>query len=171
MTLDIQHALKSQFGIETPQISYNQPNSRLFHEALSGDRGRVEINGSGNDRKAFSTVLKENGPIVFLTDPECTGRPVDDTYAVAWPEYESDIWWKDSLRKYDPDAYESLLERIIAHLNDQGGRLYVQDVVVGHDESYAIPYRFVGQYATHAMFARNMFRTDGAADMLSLIHI
>ncbi len=164
MTRDIRRELSSEIGIESPQILYNLSSSALFREALNGDSGRVEIDGPGNERKAFSTGLGENGPLVFLTDPECTGRPVDDTYAVAWDEYESDIWWKSSLQKYDPDAYQSLLKRVIDHLNEQGGRLFVQDVVVGHDDAYAIPYRFVGQYATHALFARNMFRTDAAAD-------
>ncbi len=163
MTDSIRQTLQSEFGIETPKILYNLSSSALFQEALKHDRGRVLRSGGYNEAKAFGTSLKDNGPIVFLTDPDCTGRPVDDTYAVAWNDYESDIWWKDSLKKYDPDHYQTLLGRVVSHLNDHGGRLYIQDVVVGHDESYAIPYRFVGQCATHAMFARNMFRTDNSS--------
>ena len=97
------------------------------------------------------------GPLVFHSDPSCTGRPVQDTFAVAWPEVERRIWWKDSLRPFDPDHFEPLLKRIAAHLNASGATLYVQDGCVGVDPAYAVPYRFVGEYATHALFARNMF--------------
>lgn len=159
-TEKIQRALRSQLGIENSRILHNLPNSSLFREAVRGDRGKIHRDGGHDDQKAYSTALKEDGPIVFLTDPDCTGRPVDDTYAVAWPEVESEIWWKDSLKKYDPAAYESLLKRTIEHLNGHDGNLHVQDLIVGQDDAFAIPYRFVGQYATHAMFARNMFLTD-----------
>jgi phosphoenolpyruvate carboxykinase (ATP) len=40
------------------------------------------------------------------------------------------------------------------------GELYVKDVFVGADPAFAMPYRFVGEYATHAMFAHNMFPKD-----------
>ena len=103
---------------------------------------------------------------MFVTDPTCTGRPVDDTFAVAWPEVEGEVWWKSNLKKFDPDKYEGLLARVVQHVNRRGGHLYVQDVYAGHDPEYAVPYRFVGEYATHALFARNMFPKDvsGIAD-------
>ena len=152
--------IRSQFGISNSKFLYNLSEKELFHRALHSDRGRVSFEGDDLQRKAFSTSLNDKGPLVFLSDPDCTGRPVDDTYAVAWPEFESEIWWKDSLKQFDPDHYQKLYQRIIRHLNERGGELYVQDVVVGHDEAYAIPYRFIGEYATHARFAQNMFVTD-----------
>ena len=33
----------------------------------------------------------------------------------------------------------------------------MKDVYCGSDPEYAVPYRFVGEYATHALFAHNMF--------------
>ena len=154
---DIRQALSRDFAIDGPQIHHNLSKNELFRAALANDRGRVVSGGGYNDRKAHATVLKEKGPLVFVTDPDCTGRPVDDTYAVAWPEVESTIWWKPSLQAFDPDKYEQLLPRVISHLNEYAGPLYVQDVIVGHDSAYAIPYRFVGQYASHAFFTSNMF--------------
>ena len=159
---DIRQALTSSLGIDGPEIHYNLSKSELFRAALQYDRGRISKSGGYEDRKAYSTKLKENGPIVFLTDPDCTGRPVDDTYAVAWPEVESKIWWKSSLQPYDPDHYQKLLPRVIKYINQHGGRLFVQDVTVGQDPEYSIPYRFIGQYATHAFFARNMFLTSSS---------
>ena len=36
----------------------------------------------------------------------------------------------------------------------------VKDVFAGADPTYSVPYRFVGEFATHAMFAHNMFPKD-----------
>lgn len=149
--------LENKLGLKGQNYKVNLSKKELFHEAIANDRGRVELNGSDNEKKAFSTKLGDKGPLVFLTDPTCTGRPVSDTFAVAWPEVEGDIWWKDNLQKYDPDKYEGLLRRVVEHLNERGDTLYVHDVFAGSDPSYSVPYRFVGQYATHAMFADNMF--------------
>ncbi len=156
----IQQLLKSQLGIDGPEIHHNLSWSDLFQASLKFDRGRIDPQGGYSDQKAYTTKLKGDGPIVFRTDPDCTGRPVSDTYAVAWPEVESEIWWKDSLQKYDPDKYQQLLSRVISHLNQHRGRLFVQDVVVGQDPECSIPYRIIGQYAIHSMFARNMFITS-----------
>ena len=155
--IDIRRSLTSELGINGPDVYYNLSKAELFQAALRYDKGRVYKGGGYEDRKAFSTALNEEGPLIFLTDPDCTGRPVKDTFAVAWPEYESEIWWKDSLHKFDPDKYEQLLPRVVQHLNQHGGQLFVQDLIVGHDEAYSIPYRFIGQYASHALFAHNMF--------------
>ena len=158
----IQQSLKSRLGIDGPEIHHNLSWSELFQATLKFDRGRIVGNGGYQDQKSYETKLKDNGPVVFLTDPDCTGRPVSDTYAVAWPEVESEIWWKDSLQKFDPDKYQQLLSRVISHLNQTRGRLFVQDVTVGQDPECSIPYRIIGQYAIHAMFARNMFITSKA---------
>ena len=163
----IEQSLKSQFGIVGQEIHHNLSWSELFRAALKYDRGRIDSDGGYSDQKAYATKLNEKGPVVFLTDPDCTGRPVSDTFAVAWPEVESEIWWKDSLQKYDPDKYQQLLDRVISHLNQRGGRLFVQDVVVGQDPECSIPYRIIGQYAIHSMFARNMFITAGVESAFS----
>ena len=163
--MDIGKTLQKDWGLTCSTIFHNLDKSDLFRAALELDVGRIKRGGGYNDSKAYATSLGEAGPLVFLTDPDCTGRPVEDTYAVAWPEVESDIWWKDSLKKYDPDCYEQLLDRVIKHLNQSGSHLFVQDVTVGHDAEYSIRYRFIGQYATHAYFAQNMFLlANGSAE-------
>ena len=154
---DIPQTIFYDFGITGSKIFYNLSKPQLFEAAIRFDRGRLSKKGGCNDQKAYATELKNQGPLVFLTDPDCTGRPVDDTYAVAWPEVESKIWWKDSFQQYDPIQYQRLLKRVVKHLNENPGRLFVQDVQVGHSSEYSIPYRIISQYATHALFARNMF--------------
>jgi phosphoenolpyruvate carboxykinase (ATP) len=149
--------LKRLLGLTSVTYKYNLPKEELFHEAIANDRGRVRKDGPSNEQKAFPTRLGVQGPLVYYTDPDCTGRRVKDTFAVGWPEVENVIWWKDDLGKYDPVKYEGLLKRVVAHLNAKQATLYVKDVFVGADPAFSIPYRFVGEYATHAMFAHNMF--------------
>ena len=154
--MDFRDALRQKLGLKDLPYKYNLSKQQLFEEAIANDRGRVRIDGPDNEQKAFATKLGVNGPLMFYTDPTCTGRPVSDTFAVAWPEVVDEIWWKPVLQQFDPAQYESLLRRVIEHVNQRGATLYVQDVCAGTDPSYSVPYRFVGEFATHAMFADNM---------------
>ena len=155
--MNVREALERKLGLTSVTYKYNLPKDQLFHEAIENDRGRLRVDGPDTEQKAFATRLGVEGPLVFYTDPTCTGRPVDDTFAVAWPEIESKVWWKDNMKRFDPEKYEGLLKRVVKHVNERGGHLYVQDVYAGADPEYSVPYRFVGEYATHAMFAHNMF--------------
>jgi len=157
---DYRADLQRLLGLRSVHYEYGLSKEALFQEALLHDRGRVKRGGDSAAPKALATKLGVQGPLLFYTDPECTGRRVKDTYAVGWPEVASQVWWKDDLKAYDPDAYQGLLQRVVEHLNQKKARLYVKDVFVGSDPSYAVPYRFVGEYAAHAMFAHNMFPKD-----------
>jgi phosphoenolpyruvate carboxykinase (ATP) len=155
-----------RLGLNGISYKHNLSKEALFHESLTNDRGRVRLDGPYTEQKTFATKLGVDGPLVFHTDPTCTGRPVSDTFAVAWSEVDDEVWWKDNLKRFDPQMYEGLLKRVIAHLNERAGHLYVQDVYAGADPTYSVPYRFVGEYAVHAMFAHNMFpkHVDGIED-------
>jgi len=152
--------LEKLFGLKTVSYKYNLGKTELFHEAIANDRGRVKRGGGSDEQKAFPTILGDKGPLVYYTDPDCTGRRTKDTYAVKWPEVADEIWFKADLNPYDPDKYQGLLKRVIAHLNEKKGTLYVKDLFMGSDPDFAVPYRFVGEYATHAMFCHNMFPKD-----------
>jgi phosphoenolpyruvate carboxykinase (ATP) len=149
--------LEQQLGLKTVNYKYGLTKEELFDEAIRNDRGRVRKGGGVDEQKAHATKLGVKGPLVYYTDPECTGRPVKDTFAVAWPEVDEKIWWKPDVQRYDPAKYTALLKRVVEHLNAKKATLYVKDVYAGADPSYAVPYRFVGEFATHAMFATNMF--------------
>jgi len=149
--------LKRQFGLETVDYRVNLASNELFREALANDRGRIRPDGPDDEHKAYATKLGEKGPLMFFSDPSCTGRPVADTFMVAYPELEQKVWWKADVSKFDPAKFEGLLDRVAEHLNKKKARLYVQEVFCGTDPAYAAPYRFVGEYATHAMFVQNMF--------------
>ena len=165
--MTFQADLEKLLGLKTVTYKYNLSKPELFHEAIANDKGRVRRDGPSDAQKAFATKLGVDGPLVYYTDPDCTGRRTKDTYAVKWPEVADQLWFKADLNGYDPDQYQSLLKRVIAHLNDKQAALYVKDVFMGSDPDFAVPYRFVGEYATHAMFVDNMFpkNLEGVKDV------
>ena len=110
--MELKLALEQKLGLKNVDCKHNLSKQALFREAIANDRGRIQSDGPDTDRKAYATKLGDKGPLVFLTDPTCTGRPVKDTFAVAWPEVEGQVWWKDNLQKYDPEHYSALLKRV-----------------------------------------------------------
>ncbi|MAG57468.1 MAG: phosphoenolpyruvate carboxykinase (ATP) [Planctomycetes bacterium] len=149
--------LEALLGLKDVTYKYNLDRADLFQEAVDNDRGRVEEGGGRNEQKCFPTKLGADGPLVYYTDPGSTGRRVMDTFCADYPEYSDKVWWKKDFQKYDPSKYEALLGRVVDHLNAKRASLYVEDVYAGSDPAYAVPFRFVGEYAVHALFVRTMF--------------
>jgi phosphoenolpyruvate carboxykinase (ATP) len=176
-TADIATQLETTFGLAGVELRYGLSQDELFHEAIAHDRGRVEIDGPDDAQKAFATSLGVDGPLVYFSDPECTGRPVKDTYCVDRPSTTGRVWWKDGFAKFDAAAFETLLPRVINHVNKRQRHLYVADVFCGWDPTFAEPYRFVGEFATHAYFCNIMFPktvredSDRAAAGWTLINV
>ncbi|MGB0955118.1 MAG: phosphoenolpyruvate carboxykinase (ATP) [Panacagrimonas sp.] len=158
--MSFQADLEQLLGLRGVDYRYQLSKPELFDEAIAHDRGRVRRDGPSDAQKAFPTALGVDGPLVYYTDPDCTGRRTKDTYAVRWPEVADVLWFKADLGAYDPEQYQGLLSRVVQHLNEKQARLYVKDVFMGSDPAFAVPYRFVGEYATHAMFVHNMFPKD-----------
>ncbi len=149
--------LGQAFGLNNVTLKHGLSQDELFQAAIDNDRGHVSSDGDGDEQKAFATALGLEGPLVFYTDPTCTGRPTKDTFAVARPEVEDELWWKPDFQKFDPEKFDGLLPRVIEHLNERNATLYSTDVFCGWDAEFAEPYRFVGEYATHAYFCNIMF--------------
>ena len=154
---DLAGQLETAFGLAGMELRYGLSQEELFHEAIANDRGRVEIGGPTDAQKAFATSLGTDGPLVYYSDPECTGRPVSDTFCVDRSATTDRVWWKNGFAKFDADAFDALLPRVIAHLNEQQRHLYVTDVFCGWDPEFSEPYRFIGEFATHAYFCNIMF--------------
>ena len=157
MTGSVAEQLRVRFGLDSVDVRAGLTQPELFAAAIAGDRGRTRIDGGEHDQKAFATALGADGPLIFYSDPSCTGRPVRDTFAVAWPEVVDEVWWKSDFSPLDGDRYTGLLERVLAYLNEQQATLYTADVFCGWDPEFAVPYRLVSEYATHAYFANIMF--------------
>ncbi len=149
--------LNAAFGLENVNIKHGLSQDDLFDAAIANDRGIIEEGGPADAQKAYPTVLGKDGPLVYYTDPTCTGRPTKDTFAVARPGTEDQVWWKADFQKFDADAFDALLPRVVAHLNERNATLYTTDVFCGWDPGFAEAYRFVGEYASHAYFCNIMF--------------
>jgi len=168
LTIDtptVADSLATRFGLTSVRLHHGLSQLELFRAAIANDRGRVELDGPDDAQKAYATSLGEDGPLVYYSDPTCTGRPVQDTFAVAWPELVDEIWWKPDFKQFDPAKYEGLLERVIDHLNETNAELYSTDVFCGWDPNFAMPYRFVGEYASHCYFANIMFPKNVRDDL------
>jgi len=160
----VQAELAEQFGLTTPNLRVGLSQDDLFHAAISNDRGRVHLDGGFDDQKAFPTSLGVDGPLVYFSDPTCTGRPLADTFCVAREEVLDTVWWKHGFSKFDPDTFDDLFARVIDHLNAKDATIYVTDVFCGWDPNYSEPYRFVGEFATHAYFCNILFPQDVRED-------
>ncbi len=154
---EVTEQLANRFGLTGVELRFGLTQEELFHEAIANDRGRVTVGGPSDAQKAFPTSLGVDGPLVYYSDPECTGRPVQDTFCVDRPSSTDKVWWKSGFARFDPDAFDALLPRVIEHLNASQRHLYVTDVFCGWDPTFAEPYRFVGEFATHAYFCNIMF--------------
>ncbi len=152
--------LSDQFGLTSVSLEYGLSQDELFFAAIENDRGRVDPDGDSNQQKAFQTALGVDGPLVYYTDPSCTGRPVTDTFAVARDSVINTVWWKDGFAQFPPEKFDELLPRVVEHLNQKEAVLYVTDVFCGWDPEFSEPYRFIGEYATHAYFCNIMFPKD-----------
>tara|TARA_B100000287_G_scaffold401871_1_gene422302 strand:- start:1135 stop:2805 length:1671 start_codon:yes stop_codon:yes gene_type:complete len=152
--------LSDQFGLTSVSLEYGLSQDELFFAAIENDRGRVDPDGDSNQQKAFQTALGVDGPLVYYTDPSCTGRPVADTFAVARDSVINTVWWKDGFAQFPPEKFDELLPRVVEHLNQKEAVLYVTDVFCGWDPEFSEPYRFIGEYATHAYFCNIMFPKD-----------
>ncbi len=152
--------LSDQFGLTSVSLEYGLSQDELFFAAIENDRGRVDPGGDSNQQKAFQTALGVDGPLVYYTDPSCTGRPVTDTFAVARDSVINTVWWKDGFAQFPPEKFDELLPRVVEHLNQKEAVLYVTDVFCGWDPEFSEPYRFIGEYATHAYFCNIMFPKD-----------
>ena len=148
--------LHRTLGLSVPELRFGLSQDELFAEAIANDRGRISLHGPNDAQKAYATALGADGPLVFYTDPACTGRPVNDTFCVNRKSVTERIWWKKGFAKFDPDAFDALLPRVIEHLNASGRHLYVADLFCGSDAQFSEPCRFVGEYATHAYFCNIM---------------
>jgi phosphoenolpyruvate carboxykinase (ATP) len=163
--VDVSAELSADLGLTSVDIRYGLSQDELFEAAITGDRGRVHPGGPDDELKAHATALGLEGPLVFYSDPSCTGRPVHDTFCVDRPSISDAVWWKDGFARFEETAFGPLVDRVVAHLNERRARLYVTDVYCGADPDFAEPCRFVGEYATHAYFCNIMLpsRLNGSA--------
>lgn len=99
-------------------------------------------------------IIAHMGPLVVRTG-KYTGRTPRDRFIVKEPSSESQIWWGDINKPFDPDKFEHLFHRILAYFERRS--VFVQDCYVGADKRYRVPLRVITEHAWQSLFAYNIF--------------
>ena len=120
------------------QVFWDTPTPVLVEHALARNQG----------------LLAHKGPLVVDTSPY-TGRSPRDKFIVREPESEDAVWWGEVNQPFDPEAFDTLYERVAAYLAERD--LYVQDLYAGANPRHRLAVRVVTESPWHAHFARNMF--------------
>jgi len=99
-------------------------------------------------------LLASNGAVVVRTGSR-TGRSPKDKFIVKEASCEDKVWWGSVNRPIEPDKFDRLYEKVIAHL--RGKEIYVQDCFAGADPKYELPIRIITEDAWHSLFAHQLF--------------
>lgn len=130
-------------GIAAARVYWNLTPASLYEEAVRRGEG----------------VIAAHGPLVCRTGQH-TGRSPNDKFVVREPSTERDVAWGPVNRPMEPRHFDALYRDMVASL--AGHDLFVQHCHAGADPQFRLPIRVVTEYAWHSLFARNLFRVDGA---------
>ena len=130
----------NEFVSDKVNCIQNQDMAALVQEALQNKEGH----------------LSSEGALVVKTGA-FTGRAADDKYVVRDNYTESRIHW-EGVKAMKSDAFEKLKNEFIKDFNSKPRSLYMMERSVGADENYSLGVRLITTHATHALFARHMFR-------------
>lgn len=144
---DVRTSLESSGLTNLGDINYNLTTAELYEHALLFDEG----------------ILTEHGALSVNSVPY-TGRRANDKFVVEENSSKGDVWWGKVNKPFSEEKFNALKTRVFAYL--QGRDVYVQDLIAGSDEKYALPVRFIQEYAYHSLFVKNMF-IQPAADELA----
>ncbi len=92
-----------------------------------------------------------------------TGRSPEDKFIVDDPEVRDEVWWGTVNRPFPVDAFDRLLERVVAYLKDRD--VFVFDGFTGADPQYRLPIRVVTELAWQSAFAQQLFLRPTAEEL------
>lgn len=131
--------LKADIGLENlGNVYWNLSPAELVEDTI--------LTGEG--------VLTDTGAIAIETG-EFTGRSPQDRFIVCDQNTENTVWWGDINKKFDPDKFDALYNRMKAYLT--GRDVYVRDSYACADDDYRLNIRVVTELPWSNMFACNMF--------------
>jgi phosphoenolpyruvate carboxykinase (ATP) len=99
--------------------------------------------------------LSDKGALVVHTG-KYTGRSPKDRFIVKQESIEDKINWGEVNIPIAEEVYSKLYDQVINNLNDK--ELFVFDGYVGALEEYKTNIRVVSEFASQALFSKNMFR-------------
>lgn len=127
------------------RVYWNLPEPALYEEAVFRGEGWIAA----------------NGPLIVHTGKH-TARAAADKFIVREPSSEDYIWWGSYNRPFTPEAFNTLLNRVLAYF--QGRDVFVQDCFGGADPNYRLPVRIITEHAWQSLFARTMFIKPATLD-------
>ena len=123
----------------TPLIDCDVP--LLFEKALEANEG----------------VLSSAGALVIQTG-KFTGRATEDKYVVKDSYTTDKIDWASGIHQMSSTDFEAIKEKFIHDYNEHGRNIYGCERSVGADAEFGLGLKILTPSATHALFARHIFR-------------
>ena len=117
--------------------------------------------------------LASNGAL--CVDTNRTGRSPADRFIVEG-KYSSQINWNSVNKEMPREAFLSLMERVMKHVDNLAEPLFFSDdLYIGKDSQYRQPIRLATKYAWHQLFGRNFFikgeQHDGSKKPWTLLSV
>jgi phosphoenolpyruvate carboxykinase (ATP) len=100
-------------------------------------------------------TLSDKGALVVHTG-KYTGRSPKDRFIVKQESIDDKINWGEVNIPIEEEIFDRLYDKVTASLSDK--ELFVFDGYVGALEEYKVNIRVVTEFASQALFAKNMFR-------------
>jgi phosphoenolpyruvate carboxykinase (ATP) len=108
-------------------------------------------------------TLSSTGALAVDTG-KFTGRSPKDRYIVVDDLTRDVVWWGDINIKFDAQRFDSLLEKVCAHINQK--KFYIRDAYVCADKTYQKSLRVITETAYQNLFANNLFISPGEEDLI-----
>ncbi|MFA6256945.1 MAG: phosphoenolpyruvate carboxykinase (ATP) [Candidatus Paceibacterota bacterium] len=108
--------------------------------------------------------VADNGAVVVDTG-EFKGRSPKDKFVVYDETTRDSVWWGDVNHKFDENIFESLYERVTAHLSK--GEIFVRDAQVCVDPQCRTKVRIITESPWQDLFVHNLFLRPSEEEVLN----
>ncbi|HEX8937415.1 MAG TPA: phosphoenolpyruvate carboxykinase [Sphingomicrobium sp.] len=99
-------------------------------------------------------LLAKDGPLVVRTG-KYTGRSAQDKFIVKDAVSENAVWWGNTNKAMDADAFERLYDDFLLALSDKD-MLFVADLYGGSQPEHRVNVRVINELAWHNLFIRTL---------------
>lgn len=140
----------TQYGITVETVFRNPSPSRLYEEAILGEKG---------------TAISSTGALIAYSG-EKTGRSPKDKRIVEHPNSKDDVWWGSVNIPVEESVFETNIERAKDYINTRE-RLYCIDAFAGWDKNNRIKVRVICVRPYHALFMLNMLIRPTKEELLN----
>lgn len=135
-------------NLGTDQALYQLSAAELVEEAIKNEEGTLSSSGA-----------------LAIDTGKFTGRSPKDRFIVLDDITRDTVWWGDINIQFSPSAFDSLLAKVCAHLNQ--GKFYVRDAYACADPAYQTTLRVITETAYQNLFANNLFLRPEEGEKIS----